>query len=209
MQYFARQGDLGDSLAWYGEFLQPQLDFLMQLVGPGSRVLEFYPDIGAHALAMARRVGDGGHLYLAEPRGLHQRVLRQNLAANHIRNVTVLRSASASEPRLDDLFLDQLHLLKVGIDADLPTVLEGARATLWRLRTPIFVSTTHGQTIAPTLALLRECGYRCWQMTTPLFSPRNFNHRADDIFHGRTGSALICIAEEFDVDIDMNACVEL
>jgi len=209
MQYFARQGDMGDSLAWCGEFLQPQLDFLSQIAGPGSRVLEFYPDIGAHALAIARLLGDSGHLCLAEPRALHQRVLRQNLAANHIRNVTVLRSTGVSEPRLDDLFLEQLHLLKVGTDADLPTVLAGARETLWRLRTPIFASTTQGQTLAPSLALLRECGYRCWQMLTPLFRPENFNHRTEDIFQGRAGAALICIAEEFDVDIDMSACKEL
>ena len=55
----------------------------------------------------------------------------------------------------------------------------------------------------------KEFGYRCWHFEAPMFNPANFNRRDDDIFSGRSASALLAIPEEAAVDLPLAGCVEL
>src|SRR5207244_145849 len=79
LQYLPDEDLIGDSLCWYGEYLQPQLDLLARLIRPGSTILEEGAGVGAHALPLAAAVGESGHLFLYESRPVVQRILRQNL----------------------------------------------------------------------------------------------------------------------------------
>ena len=236
LQYLPDEELVGESLGWYGEYLQPQLDLLAGLIRPGTTVLEVGAGIGAHTLALAADVGESGHLFLYESRPLVQRILRQNLGANRITNVTVMRRSLEGPPTadpklgvaptplpdetgrgatrnlsetLDELQLERLDWLKISSGASALAVLDGAAETLWRLRPLLFVAVPDQLSMSALAARGREFGYRCWQMQTPLFNPKNFNRRETDIFAGQVAQALLAIPEEIDVDVALEGCIEL
>jgi hypothetical protein len=109
---------------------------------------------------------------------------------------------------IDDYLFEQLQLLKIGIGAEGLTLLEGAATTLWRLRPVLFVAVIDDLAFHRAASFVKEVGYRCWRMDTPLFNPDNFNRREEDIFSGQSSIALVAIPEELDVDIDLSTCRE-
>jgi FkbM family methyltransferase len=233
VQYLPDEELIGDSLGWYGEYLKPQLDLLLRLTRPGSTVLEAGAGIGAHALPLAQALGDEGHLILYESRPIVRRILQQNLTANKVRNVTIMRkvlgagagrdktastrlpSAAVEIPEtggfetVDDLQLEKLHLLKINEAAHALAVIEGAAETLWRVRPLLFISTRSEVEFGTAVAKSRDCGYRCWKMQTAQFDPNNFNRRDGDIFSGREALALLGVPEEVKIDLAFEGCVEL
>jgi FkbM family methyltransferase len=235
LQYFPDQGVEAESIGWYGEYLQAQLEVLGRLVKPGSVMMEVGAGVGAHSLRLARLVGTG-HLFLYEPRPIVQRVLRQNLGVNKISNVTVLRhsvgrlvefdraaldarpesgetrSGPASSPKtetIDELQLEQLHWLKINNNTSAADVLGGASETIWRLRPMLLVSAQDPQSVKIAQARVEEFSYHCWRVDTPLFNADNYNARDTDIFDGHSVSALLAIPEEIEVDVALEGCVEL
>jgi hypothetical protein len=219
LQYLPDEPIVGDSIGWYGEYLQAQLDLLARIVRPGSTMLEVGAGIGAHAVFLGRMLGEAGHLMLYEARPVQQRILRQNLAANGVSNVTVMRRALGSrgegegpEPTtetLDDLQLERLDWLKVDVSAAALDVLAGASETLWRLRPLLFLAAPDEPGLRALTEQARDFGYRCWRMEVALFNPRNFNRREADIFAGAQATALLAIPEEIDVDIALDECIEI
>jgi tetratricopeptide (TPR) repeat protein len=226
LQYLPDEARVGESLGWYGEYLQPQLDLLARLIRPGATVLEADAGIGAHAVFLGKALGVAGHLFLYEPRPVVQRILRQNLGANRVMNVTLMRRAlgrpSAGEvattgeagspvvtETLDELQLERLDWLKINDGTLAFEVLDGATDTLWRLRPLLFIATTDEPALTELARRAQAFSYRCWRMETALFNPQNFNRRDTDIFSGRTALALLAIPEEIDADIALDECVEL
>jgi len=218
-QYFPDEALVGDSLGWYGEYLQAQLDLLLRLVRPGAAVLEAAAGVGAHTLALARASGPDGYLLAYESRRVVRRVLNHNLAANDVRNVTVMQpveqSVESGAPddeileAVDDLQLERLDLLKINEGVDALAVITDASDTLWRLRPVLFIAARDEAALKDLTAQAQDYGYRCWRMQTPLFSPGNFNVRQDDIFGGRSVLALLAIPEEARANIAFGGCVEL
>jgi tetratricopeptide (TPR) repeat protein len=219
VQYFPDEAGVGDSISWYGEYLQGQLDVLARLIRPGATLLEVGAGVGMHALYLARAIGPAGQMFLYESRPLLQRVLRQNLAANRIGNVTLMSralgcasSVSGTDmptETLDELQLEQLQLLKIGADASALEVLAGGSQTLWRLRPLLFIALREEEALPELVPAVEDLGYRCWKMETPLFHRQNFNRREEDIFGGGKASALLAIPEEINVDATLDDCVEL
>jgi hypothetical protein len=219
LQYLPDEPIVGDSIGWYGEYLQAQLDLLARIVRPGSTMMEVGAGIGAHAVFLGRMLGEAGHLMLYEARPVQQRILRQNLAANGVSNATVMRRVLGSrgegegpEPTtetLDDLQLERLDWLKVDVSAAALDVLAGASETLWRLRPLLFLAAPDEPELRALTERAREFGYRCWRMETALFNPQNFNRREADIFTGARATALLAIPEEIEVDIALDECIEI
>jgi FkbM family methyltransferase len=236
LQYFPDEGVEGESIGWFGEYLQLQLEVLERRVKPGSMVMEVGAGVGSHSLHIARLIGNSGHLFLYEPQPIVQRVLRQNLAANRTGNVTVLRrslgrplqvgvagdesrpaigepgSAPASGLKvetLDELQLEQLHWLKINNNTSASDVLDGASEIIWRLRPMLFISVRDSQSLRIAQERAEQFSYRCWRIDTPLFNPNNYNCRATDIFDGQSVSALLAIPEEIEGDVTLDGCVEL
>jgi hypothetical protein len=110
---------------------------------------------------------------------------------------------------LDELQLERLDWLKVGVNVAALDVLAGASATLWRLRPLLFLAAADEQALRALAERAREFGYRCWRMETALFNPQNFNRREADIFTGARATALLAIPEEIDVDIALDECIEI
>jgi tetratricopeptide (TPR) repeat protein len=236
MQYFPEADQAARSIEWYGEFLQPQLDLLACLVRPGAHVVEVGSGIGAHALSLAKMVGTEGQLFLYETRPVAQRVLLKNLQVNRVAQCVTLMRHDLAGPRapaprnaqaassggqtqglpgegyrtetLDELLLERLDLLKVRSTEIAADVLEGASATLWRLRPVLFVA-AEDSAVASLTERVKAFGYRCWQMETALFNPANFNCRDTDIFAGQAALALLAIPEEAGVAVALDGCVEV
>jgi precorrin-6B methylase 2 len=212
-------------LHWYGEWLQPQLDLLTGLIRRDQTILEAGSGVGAHAVPLARALGKGGHLIAYESRSRQQRILRQNLSANGLRNVTVMtrtlaaNTGEVAEPNaatvlpmtetIDQLRLRALDWLKIDADVVALDVLAGSVDTLWRLRPRLIVSLPAADALDQVRDHLREFGYRCWRLETPLFNPENFNRHDVDVFPGRKAWTLLGIPEEIDVDVALDGCVEL
>jgi len=230
LQYLPDQALVGDSLRWYGEWLQPQLDLLAQLVRPGATLVEIGSGVGAHTIPLAVMANTDGHLLLYESRPVLRQILRQNLVANRVGNATLMRRSAAGSSALDgagraklasaeqsespvetvdDLQLSRLDLIKIAAQVDVTTVLAGATATLWRVRPSLFIAVEAEGALAEPARRLRDFGYRCWRMESALFSPNNFNRREDDIFSGQTALALVAVPEEMGVDMTQDGCVEL
>ena len=206
LQYFPDEPDVGDSLGWYGEWLEPQLALLASVVQPGSTLLELGSGIGAHAIRLAQGLGHGGHLLAAESSSATRRVLRQNLAAHQVVGATVLPDAAVT---VDGLWLERLAWLKVMEPIEARAVVEGASATLWRLRPRLFLAAANDQALSALGAELRSFGYRCWRIETALYNANNFNRRDGDIFGGRTALALLAIPEESDPGMALAGYAEL
>ena len=91
VQYFPDDEPMGSSLEWYGEWLQGQLELMLRWVRAGGVGMEVGAGVGAHAIALGEALGPEGHLFLYEGRPVVKRVLSQNLGANRIGNVTLMR----------------------------------------------------------------------------------------------------------------------
>ena len=228
LQYLPDEAVVGDAIGWYGEYLQPQLDLLARIVRPGATMMEVGAGVGAHAVFLGTLLGEAGHLFLYESRPVLQRILRQNLAANRVSNVTVMRRALGNQGEgegtagvagsaatipttetLDELQLERLDWLKVNESVAALDVLAGANETLWRLRPRLFLGAADEASLRELAQRTREFSYRCWRMETPLFNPQNFNRRETDIYDGGTALALLAIPEEIEVDVALDECVEI
>ena len=228
LQYLPDEPIVGDAIGWYGEYLQPQLDLLARIVRPGATMMEVGAGVGAHAVFLGTMLGEAGHLFLYESRPVLQRILRQNLAANRVSNVTLMRRALGSQGEgggtagvegsaaaipttetLDELQLERLDWLKVDASVAALDVLAGASETLWRLRPRLFLAAADEATLRELAQRTREFSYRCWRMETALFNPQNFNRRETDIFDGGSALALLAIPEEIEVDVALDECIEI
>jgi tetratricopeptide (TPR) repeat protein/precorrin-6B methylase 2 len=217
LQYLPDEGLIGDSLGWYGEYLQPQLDLLARLIRPGATILEVGAGVGEHALCLAAAVGEAGHLFLYESRPVVKRILQQNLGANRVTNVTLMRrtlgatgeATDHGSETLDELQLERLDWLKINGSVTALDILDGGTETLWRLRPLLFLATADEPALTSLASRVKEFSYRCWRMDTALFNPQNFNRRDTDIFSGRTALALLAIPEEIEVDMALDECVEI
>lgn len=225
LQYLPDADCAARSIAWYGEYLEPQLKLLARLVPKGSHVVEAGSGIGDHAIALAKLVGPEGHLLVYETRPVVQQILRQNLEANRVSGTITMMRRGLGAPRdlprgdgdagdmvvdtLDALLLDKLELLKLRHDAPVADILDGASATLWRLRPLLLIDAGDADALAASAARVREFGYRCWRMETPLFDSANYNRRDTDIFGSGVALALLGIPEEVNVPEALEGCVEL
>jgi hypothetical protein len=166
-------------------------------------------------------VGSPGHLLLDEPDPLRRQVLEQNLRANGVTNFTLV-AQHRREPRqhsaetkaqrhanIDELCLESLHWIKVNGGVDAVRILDGAAATLWRLRPKLFVAAPDGETLDVLAARVRDSGYQPFKLETPLFNAQNFNLRPNNIFGGKTALALLAVPEETEIDLSLTPFVPL
>ncbi len=173
--------------------------------------------VGEHALFLAATIGEAGHLFLYESRPVVKRILQQNLGANRVTNVTLMRrtldatgeAANRGAETLDELQLERLDWLKVNGSVTALDILAGGAETLWRLRPRLFLAAADEPALTALASRVQEFSYRCWRMDTALFNPQNFNCRDADIFSGRSALALLAIPEEIDVDVALDGCTEI
>jgi hypothetical protein len=221
LQYLPDEPLIGDAIGWYGEYREAELELLGRLIEAGSTVMEVGAGIGAHAVFLGRLLGEGGHLFLYEGRPVVKRILQQNLGANRIGNTTLMRrmlgrpetapgaTAGMVTETLDELRLERLDWLKSNETVSGLDVLAGAGDTLWRLRPRLLLAASNEAEVSAIADRVKEFGYRCWRMATPLYNPDNFNRREADIFSGQIAWSVLAIPEEIEVDLALDQCVEI
>jgi tetratricopeptide (TPR) repeat protein/precorrin-6B methylase 2 len=215
LQYQPAARDIGPSVDRYGEWLQQQVDLVTSLLQRGATVLEAGAGIGAHSVPLGLATAPDGHLMVFENDPVCRKLLQQNLAANGVRRVTLMRrglSATADDESetVDSLRLQRLDMIKVsGPGYTAPAVIEGAAETLWRLRPMLHLSVSDEREIGELQRLAEEYGYRIWRHDTALFNPANFNGRRDDIFEGRKVSAILAVPEELNLDHPLAGCIPI
>ena len=235
LQYFPDDPWVGTSLRWYGEYLEGQLLLLARMIERGAVVMEVGAGIGAHAVMLGSALSPEGHLFLYEGRPRLRRVLRQNLGANGVTNVTVMHhilhgenlstgaqddvingeredspmSTQGGSETLDQLKLERLSWLKINEGVAALDVLQGGTETIWRLRPRLFVASPSEPDLKMIVDRAKGLGYRCWRVQTHLFRADNFNRRESDIFDGSAALAMLCIPEEQEFDGAPEAGVEI
>jgi tetratricopeptide (TPR) repeat protein/predicted O-methyltransferase YrrM len=215
VQHFPDRSEASESIALYGEYVQPLLDTLAPLVTPGMIAMEVGAGAGIHALWLARALGPGGHLLLYEADARQRQVLRQNLSANDVTNATVMRcwleeesaTISSGPETIDDLRLARLDWLKINAVADWTKILQGAVDTLWRLRPALCVTLADARAVDSLTAHVKGFGYACWICQAPLFNPANFNLRDEDAFDGRASLTVLALPEERGTGVRSSAYV--
>ena len=110
---------------------------------------------------------------------------------------------------VDELQLDRLDWLKLNDSSTSVAILDGAVETMWRLRPMLYVAARDDEDLTVAASRARDVGYRCWQMSTSLFNPDNYNRRDSDIFGGRRALAMLAIPEEVALDGSPDGCAEL
>jgi FkbM family methyltransferase len=89
---------IGKSLNELGEFSEAETDVFRQLIRPGSTVVEAGANIGAHTVALARLVGEGGAVHAIEPQRIVFQTLCANMALNSLTNVHCHQAAVGERP---------------------------------------------------------------------------------------------------------------
>lgn len=93
LRFLAQDRGAGRSLGAYGEHAEGELTLLGQLVGPGDTVLEAGAHVGAHTVFLAKAVGPQGRVIAYEPQRRLYDLLRENLAANGLAQVSPVMEA--------------------------------------------------------------------------------------------------------------------
>jgi FkbM family methyltransferase len=235
-QYFPEHSPEGCSLRVYGEYLKSQLDLMHVLIGQKSVALDIRPGIGAHTIELSRLVGPEGHVLAYEPDKRKHRVLRRNVAANGLPNVTAFKrdvgaacwpgtvsteadedclitgavaSADGAVDTIDSLRLPRLDLVKISDGSVVDDVLAGANETLWRCRPCLFTSVDDSASAGRVAARMRTFGYRSWLHRAPVFNSENFNLTDRDLFQGATALAVVAVPEETDLARPLHLCSEM
>lgn len=84
---------VGRSLETYGEYSEKEVEVFNQLIPEGSTIIEAGANIGAHTLALAKRIGSRGRLHAFEPQRIPFQNLCANMALNGLSNVECLHKA--------------------------------------------------------------------------------------------------------------------
>ena len=88
-------------------------------------------------------------------------------------------------------------------------ILEGASASMWRLRPMVFIAVRDAEALSDVAERVRTFGYRCWRLETPLHAASNYNHRDTDIFNAEIALALLAIPEEMPLAAVPDGCTEV
>jgi len=76
-----------------GEFESHEIAFLQQTLKPGNIFFDIGANGGFYTVIAAKQVGVTGHVYAFEPGQSELKILRHNIAINHLTNVTIVECA--------------------------------------------------------------------------------------------------------------------
>jgi FkbM family methyltransferase len=175
----------GSNPAYVVGMSEPQVQrAIVDALEPGGVFFDVGANVGFFTLIGARAVGRGGRVLAFEPNPAAREVLRNNLAANAlVDRVSIFPWALGSEPgratlttkyvltahltsdgdlavevrALDDLDLPAPDLVKIDVEGEEESVIDGMRGILEREK-PVLIVETHGE---PTKVpgMLEAAGY--------------------------------------------------
>lgn len=102
---------------------------------------------------------------------------------------------------IDDLGLTRLDLLKVDVEGFETEVIEGARATLERLRPALFVENDRRDHSSRLIETIQAAGYRLWWHLSPLYRPDNFNANPGNVMGRAVSINMLALPRERDTQV--------
>jgi hypothetical protein len=97
---------------------------------------------------------------------------------------------------IDNLMLPACHMIKIGVEGMEKQVLDGARQTITRFRTYLYVEDDRPAKHAELIATLLDLDYSMWWHQPWLYNPGNFAGDSENLFPGITAFNLICLPSE-------------
>jgi FkbM family methyltransferase len=88
---------IADSLRWYGEWAENELEMLRRFISNGSIVADVGSFIGTHAVALGRTVGSSGHIHAFEPQRNAFAILQRNMERNGLVHQSTLHNVGVSD----------------------------------------------------------------------------------------------------------------
>ena len=202
---------IGKALMDYGEFAEGENIVMSRYLRAGDVAVDVGANVGTTALAMAQQVGPQGHVIALEPQPVVAHCLAAALAANGLSQVRLLTVAAGqqsgmvkmdfSQPlsnhgtakvasqgdsvpmiRLDDLELARCALIKIDVEGYEWQVIEGARATISRLRPTLYFEAKRLPGTEAAMGFLLQHGYRLYWHFSFFFSADNFRNKAENAF---------------------------
>ena len=203
---------IGKALMDYGEFAEGENIVMSRYLRAGDVAVDVGANVGTTALAMAQQVGPQGHVIALEPQPVVAHCLAAALAANGLSQVRLLTVAAGqqsgmvkmdfSQPlsnhgtakvasqgdsvpmiRLDDLELARCALIKIDVEGYEWQVIEGARATIGRLRpTLYYFEAKRLPGTEAAMGFLLQHGYRLYWHFSFVFRADNFRNKAENAF---------------------------
>lgn len=97
---------------------------------------------------------------------------------------------------IDSLNLTRLDLIKADVEGMEADVIEGARATIARLRPKLYLENDRAAKSAALIRLVQSLNYRLWWHLPPLFNPENFRNERENLFPGTVSVNMVCLPAE-------------
>ena len=95
--YYENDEYIGKSLSEYGEWSEPEVILLKQLLKNNENIIEIGSNIGTHTVPLAKHVLNGGLVYAIEPQSQNYKLLSNNIKDNELKNVKILKLAISSK----------------------------------------------------------------------------------------------------------------
>jgi hypothetical protein len=234
VMYYPDGSRCSHAIGLYGEANELRVEALLRHVDAGMTTIHVAAGCGIDTMPLARALGHTGQLFVYENDPLLRQILSENLKANRIENVTLMRSplgdpigsfanidkiadSGAQAPEnvtsrfdtIDALRLERLHWLCTGETTDIPTLLRGGAATLWRLRPRLFIEIAEDGSVESVVSAVTDFGYACWLARFPWFNAQNFNRHGEDLFAGAMARVVVALPEEGEMQLPRIACEKL
>lgn len=102
---------------------------------------------------------------------------------------------------LDGLQLSSCRLIKIDVEGMELDVLQGAAATIERLRPRLYMENNRREKSAALIGHVAGLGYRCYWHLPPLYNPDNFHRHQQDIFGRIVSVNMLCLPEGDRLDV--------
>ena len=196
----------GDVVLEAGANIGPVTVPLARAVGPGGRVLAYEPQrLVFQLLCCNLALNELGNV-VARPHALGARPGTARVPviplsqAHNFGGVALSTDTEGGEQvpveHVDDLGLEACRLVKVDVEGMEAEVLEGARATIGRLRPLLYLENDRAERSRALIELVQSLGYRAFWHLPPLFNPDNFAGRADNLFGNIVSANMFCVPAE-------------
>ena len=217
---------ISTSLREYGEWAEPEINFLSRFVREGSTVLDVGSCLGTHARAFAEIAGHNGLVVAFEPLESNFDLLDKNIVLSRMSTIVAcrafvdcrdeenmfLRVSSenygatrrsverspdfAPAIALDAFGFGNVSLIKLDIEGGEGRAIHGARKTIETSRPVVFSEINNLQSAADVLNAWATEGYNVWGMLSKPIGRKPFRSGKFNVFGDSLECALLFVPSE-------------
>jgi len=208
MYIYDQDPTIGRSLLEYGEYCQPEIDFLISQVNRYSYVVDVGANIGTHCIPLSKHVK---RVIAFEPDAENYKLLAQNCAETGCK-VTITQVALGNQTLKCSTQFDygktrlaqgedvtvttmdsikgfpSIDLIKIDVEGHELQVLAGAAGTIGYYKPKIFIEMQNEDTYAQVYDFFVNAhGYNVYWFNTATYNPNNWAKNKTDVFGPQHG----------------------